>query len=114
MDNNSGNVYVVEQGNHRIQKFTSSGNFILKWGKNGGDGTSGSGDGEFNDPRGVAVDNNSGNVYVADRGNHRIQKFGPPSIIPTLTEWGIILLILALAVAAIIQVKKLRLSEHRA
>lgn len=54
--------------------------FILKW------GSYGSGDGQFVTPYGVAADS-SGNVYVADTGNHRIQKFGlvlsdtvPPSI----------------------------------
>ncbi len=35
----------------------------------------------------------------------------PAAVVPTLTEWGIILLILGLAVAAVFQVKKLRLSE---
>ena len=54
--------------NNRIQKFDSSGNFITKWGSNG------SGDGQFNGPQGVAVDG-SGNVYVVDAYNHRIQKF---------------------------------------
>ena len=27
-----GNVYVVDTGNHRVQKFTSDGEFLLKWG----------------------------------------------------------------------------------
>ena len=43
---------------------------VKKW------GTQGSGDGEFNLPVGIAVES-SGNVYVADQGNHRIQKFRP-------------------------------------
>ena len=37
----SGNVYVVDYWNHRIQKFTSDGTFLTKW------GTFGTGDGEF-------------------------------------------------------------------
>jgi len=65
---------VVDTNNNRIQKFDSSGNFLLKWGKNAGAGSSGSDDGQFNLPQGVSVDS-SGNVYVADAGNHRIQKF---------------------------------------
>ena len=32
---NSGNIYVVDQHNHRIQKFNSQGEFILMWGKYG-------------------------------------------------------------------------------
>ena len=56
--------------NYRIQKFSSSGVFLAKW------GTEGSGDGQFKDPRGIAVDG-SGNVYVADYSNNRIQKFAP-------------------------------------
>ncbi len=37
----SGNVYVTDSGNHRIQKFDSNGNFITKW------GSYGTGDGQF-------------------------------------------------------------------
>src|SRR4051812_19780863 len=40
----SGNVYVADAGNNRIQKFDSSGNFLTAW------GSSGSGDGQFNFP----------------------------------------------------------------
>jgi uncharacterized protein YegP (UPF0339 family) len=65
----SDNVYIGEGGNHRIQKFSSSGTFITKWGSHG------EGDGEFIAPSGVAVDS-SDNVYVTDQGNTRIQKFG--------------------------------------
>lgn len=46
----SGNVYVADSSNDRIQQFTSSGTFVTKW------GVLGSGDGHFNFPRGVAVD----------------------------------------------------------
>ncbi len=66
----SGNVYVADELNHRIQKFDSDGNFITKWGSRG------AGDGQFQEGKtGVAVDSYS-NVYVADLGNRRIQKFG--------------------------------------
>ena len=68
-----GNVYVSEIGNNmgggdRIQKFTSEGVFVSKW------GTYGAGDGQFRGPGGVAVVSD-GSVYVADCENHSIQKF---------------------------------------
>ena len=37
-------------------------------------GQSGSGDGQFNRPAGLAVDQH-GDIYVADRGNNRVQLF---------------------------------------
>ena len=55
--------------------------YLTQW------GTLGSGNGQFNEPIGVAVDA-LGNVYVGDAGNHRIQKFG---VLPTptmSTSWG--------------------------
>src|SRR5207244_2451831 len=67
----SGNVYVADQSNNRIQKFDASGTFLTKW------GSSGSGNGQFSSPVGVATDG-SGNVYVADFNNNRIQKFACP------------------------------------
>lgn len=68
-----GSVYVADTSNHRIQKFTSSGTFLAKWGGVGSGGP-GVGDGQLVQPEGVATDS-VGNVYVADSGNDRIQKF---------------------------------------
>jgi len=49
----SGNVYVTDVGNDRVQKYTSDGTFILNWGG-------------FNFPAGIAV-NSAGDVYVVDQ-----------------------------------------------
>lgn len=75
----SGNVYVADTYNHRIQKFTGSGAFITKW------GSLGSGDGQFYYPTGVTIDA-SGNVLVADSWNNRIQKFTSSGVF--ITKWG--------------------------
>jgi sugar lactone lactonase YvrE len=76
----SGDVYVADSNNNRIQKFTSTGTWQTSWGS----GPS-SDNGTFNAPYGLAVDS-SGNVYVADCGNHRIQKFDSNGT--WLTSWG--------------------------
>jgi DNA-binding beta-propeller fold protein YncE len=68
-----GNVWAADHENKRVQKFTRDGRFLLKVGANGGDGTLGSGPGEFNSPRGLSSDP-AGNIYVADDANHRIVK----------------------------------------
>ena len=65
---NTGQVYVADTFNHRVQQFTATGNFVRTW------GTRGSGDPQFQFPLGVAV-GSSGQVYVADTQNHRIQEF---------------------------------------
>ncbi len=69
---NAGNVYVVDHNNHRIQKFTNQGSFLLSWG--GGPSTNA---GSFQYPFGILI-NNSGNVLVSDAtesGSRRIQTF---------------------------------------
>ena len=62
-----GYVYVVDQGRARIVVMDKSGNTLKEWGKKG------SGDGEFDDPTGIAVGGDR--VYVADLRNNRIQAF---------------------------------------
>ena len=56
--------------------FTADGQFLRKWGRNGGDGTSGNGPGEFDQPRGVVTDA-AGDVYVVEKRNNRVQEFTP-------------------------------------
>lgn len=62
-----GSFYVTDFGNKRIQKFSSSGEYVTHW------GNSGKQLGNFYNPSGIAVSDDS--VFVADRDLNRIQKF---------------------------------------
>lgn len=64
----SGNVWVVDRLNNRLEKFGPNGEFLAKL------GSKGSGDGQLESPRGVAIDS-TGNIWVADSGNGRIEEF---------------------------------------
>ena len=57
-------------GNNRIMHFSAEGTFIRQWGDQG------AAPGQFNLPHSLAVDA-EGRVYVADRGNSRLQIFTP-------------------------------------
>jgi len=78
----SGNVYVADLGNNRIQKFTAEGNFMLEWGSAGSDV------GQFINPNGLGVDT-SGFVYVADTFNNRIQRFDSDGEFTSMWGWGV-------------------------
>ena len=62
-----GNILVADTGNHRIQKFTSSGQFLCAV------GTQGKGPLQFNDPRYIAFNATNNKIYVTDTVNFRIQ-----------------------------------------
>jgi DNA-binding beta-propeller fold protein YncE len=64
----TGHVYVADRDNHRIQVLDPNLSYSFSF------GTKGSGDGEFNHPGFIAVDDEH-NIYVTDMNNHRIQKF---------------------------------------
>ena len=81
----AGNLWVADHKNARMQRFTPTGRLLGVFGANGGDGTPGGAPGEFNWVRGSDSDP-SGNVYVADYGNHRIVKLGPGGAF--LAAWG--------------------------
>jgi len=69
-----GYVYVADTWNHRVQKFTSDGEYVTMWGAHGVAETAAGAQGLFWGPRDVAVDRD-GLVYVSDTGNKRIQVF---------------------------------------
>lgn len=98
----SGDLYVADRFNWRIDKFDGAGGFLRAWGWDVNEespaeelqtcvttckgGRSGAGAGQFSGegPHGVAVDNNEplvnpsyGDVYVVDWENFRVQKFDP-------------------------------------
>ncbi|MEN6529154.1 MAG: flippase activity-associated protein Agl23 [Anaerolineaceae bacterium] len=65
-----GSVYVADTWNHRIQKFSADGAFVLMWGV---PGLAEQPD-QFWGPRGIAV-GPDGNVYITDTGNNRVAVF---------------------------------------
>lgn len=65
-----GNVFVLDSGNHRIQKFGPDGKYIMTIGNRG------QGPGEFDYPLSLDVDT-KGHLYVSDPGNQRIQVLKP-------------------------------------
>ncbi|GAB6283872.1 MAG: hypothetical protein STSR0009_00710 [Methanoregula sp.] len=72
----------IPLGTHSDEIGSTAGNetyvFVTKW------GSSGTGDGQFDASYGVAV-GSSGNVFVTDELNKRIQKFAPSSANPRLS-----------------------------
>ena len=93
----SGDFYVTDTANARVEKFDSAGNFLMAWGWGVADGSTaalqtctsscfagiaGSGAGQLSSPVAIAVDNSSnladpsrGDVYVDDSANLSIEKF---------------------------------------
>ena len=72
---NNGHLWVADTNNHRVVELTTDGMFIRNWGVNGGDGTPGTGPGEFDEPYNAGNDC-LGNIYVSDEHNRRVQVFG--------------------------------------
>ena len=78
----NGDIFVADghdaNSNARIVKFSKDGTFIKTWGQRG------SGPGEFDTPHGLSFDSR-GRLFVADRGNNRIQIFDQEG--KFLEEW---------------------------
>ena len=86
----AGNVYVADMLNHRIRKVAADGTVttIAGSGARGFSGDNGAAtQASLNSPRGVAFDA-AGNLYIADRDNHRIRRVTPGGIITTVAGSG--------------------------
>ena len=74
-----GSFYVSDgYGNSRVVKFSADGTYITSWGSKGTE------PGQFDVPHSIALDS-EGRVYVADRGNARLQIFDESG--QFITEW---------------------------
>lgn len=83
-----GNYYIPDQLNHSIRILKSSGEVVTL----AGNGKAGYADGaglqaQFNNPTGLAI-SQAGEVYVADRNNHRIRKISIDGVVTTLAGTG--------------------------
>jgi sugar lactone lactonase YvrE len=70
------NIYISDgYTNSRVAKFDKHGNWIKSWGARGSGGQhANENPSQFNTPHNISIDRQN-NVYVADRGNRRIQVF---------------------------------------
>jgi RHS repeat-associated protein len=64
----SGNVWIADTKNSRVEEFNEKGEYLQAF------GTKGAGSGQLNSPDGIAIDQH-GNVWVADTKNNRIEEF---------------------------------------
>jgi uncharacterized protein (TIGR03437 family) len=86
---NSGNLYIADSVNHRIRLLTGgnvttvAGTGSAGWAGDGASATSA----ELNFPEGIAVDS-TGNLYIADTGNHVIRKVDTTGNITTIAGTG--------------------------
>ncbi len=93
--NADGQIYAVEEFNHRVSIFNADGTFANSFGKAGQLYTEGDpyfskmngaeSGGVFNRPSGIAI-GPSGNIYVSDTWNYRVQVFTPDG--KFLNSWG--------------------------
>ena len=86
----AGNLYIADQGNHRIRKVTSDGQMTTIAGRASGfEGDGGpASDALMDRPADVKVDA-AGNVYISDMGNHRVRRIDASGVIDTIAGDGL-------------------------
>jgi len=85
----NGEIWVADGhrgGNNRVLKLTADGEFIAQWG--GGVDSASRALGSFDDPHDLAMDS-QGRLFVADRGNNRVQIMGQDGeLLESWTQFG--------------------------
>lgn len=85
-----GNLYVADSGNHRVRMITPAGDITTIAGTGSAGGQGGGGlarQAQLDTPAGLAVDA-EGNLYVAERGGHRIRRIDAAGRISTVAGDG--------------------------
>ena len=87
----AGNLHIADWGNHRIRKVDSTGTIstvagtgVAGFGGDGGAATAA----QLDNPIDMALDG-AGNLYIADRDNHRIRKVDSTGTISTVAGTGV-------------------------
>jgi NHL repeat/WD40-like Beta Propeller Repeat len=104
IDDVTHDVYVTDSGNHWVEKFSETGEFLMAFGADVGGpgvnvcgglvactaGTSGSAPGQLTSPTYIAVDNSTGSsqgdVYVADTNDNIVSKYDSSGNL--ISSWG--------------------------
>lgn len=98
-----GDIYVVDSNNNRVQQLSTNGSFVRAFGLDVGGagvdvctvaascaaGTAGSGAGALSGPGGIAVDQGTGTVYVADKLNRRIAVYTATGVFQGAFGWEV-------------------------
>lgn len=82
--NATGDVYVTDTFNHRVQRFDAAGDFVQAWGFRGTTDPM-----AMNYPRGVAVDQSTGNVWINNTRQGNIKGYtADGAFIRSFGSWG--------------------------
>jgi len=99
----SGDVWVADAANHRIDEFSTTRSFLkaVGWGVKDGKseletcttscktGLSGAGAGEFAEPQGITFDESNGDLYISDAADERIDVYSTAGAFVKAFGWGV-------------------------
>jgi NHL repeat-containing protein len=86
LNDGTDDIYVVDDVNHRVQRFDSVPPYAFE-AKFGGQGPAG---GQFNRPQGIAINQSNGAIYVRDRDNLRVQQFDADGTFVRAWGWDVV------------------------
>jgi hypothetical protein len=79
----SGDVFVVDRGNNRVEVFAADGAYVSTFGE------AGAGAGQLAEPQGIAIEQLTGDLYVTDQGNRRVDEFEGDGKFVRAFGWGV-------------------------